>query len=115
MLRWIIRLSLLLVPVVAHAAPFLESDPYPTGTNQPTHFALVIDGAASIDVPAASVAGGAVKLRFDVGHVTVGLHNTSVKAVRIDPVWGRLESIAVPFAFTRPAPPSEVVGQKLVP
>ena len=95
-------------------APFLVCDAYSTSVTQPTEFEVFMDGATvPIISPAVSVTGG-VGLNYDVGGVTNGNHNVTVKAVRVDSIWGRLTSAATsPFAFAKPSTPGVPSGLSL--
>ena len=84
------------------ASPFLVCDPYPTTTVQPTHFNLVIDGGTAFDVAAYKNTDNSVILYYNLSTITNGSHTITVKAVVIDPLWGRAESASVPFAFVKP-------------
>lgn len=102
-------LVVLLFPSLVFAGPFLICDPYPTTSVQPTEFSLIVDGGSAIISPAVTVTGG-VRLHYDLAGIPTGSHTVTVKAVRIDPVWGRLESATTPFSFVRPAAPAAPVG-----
>ena len=95
--------------------PFLVCTTYASGPNQPTEFEVYLDGAtAPIISPAQTVTGG-VRLHYDVSAVTNGNHTVTVQAVRVDALWGRLESAAsAPFAFTKPSAPDVPSGIGLV-
>ncbi len=105
-------LVVLCLPGALLASPFVVSDPYPATGTQPTDFSIIIDGGAEIISPAEVVTGG-VRLHYDIANVSAGVHNISIKALKVDPVWGRLESTTVPFAFTKPVAPNAVVNIKL--
>lgn len=87
-------------------APFLTCNSYPMWSDQPTHFAVVVDAKPSVDVPVLKNPDGTVMLHYDIGSVTAGTHNVNVKAVIIDPTFGRLESSAAPFQFQKPSNPA---------
>ena len=87
------------------SSPYLVSDP-DISANKPTHYSVVMDGAAEILSPAQVVTGG-VRLHYDLNGISVGTHNVSLKAVLIDAKWGRLESTVVPFSFQRPVSPAQ--------
>jgi hypothetical protein len=99
----IILLSIILPASVSYAGPFLVSDPYPTTGSQPTHFSIVEGANPEVLSPAETVSGQK-RLHYDLAGITTGTHNYTVKAVIIDPVWGRLDSSSVPFAFQKPGP-----------
>jgi hypothetical protein len=104
-MKKIIVLLVMLVPSVVFASPFVVSDPYASTVVQPTEFVVRVDGGADVVSPVETVTGG-VRLQYDVGGVSAGSHTITVKAVRIDPIWGRLESTTVNFTFVRPAAPT---------
>jgi len=94
-------LLLALFPVSASAAPFVVAD---LADQTTTHCAISVDGGAySADVP---VQGSPKVCKHDLSAVAAGSHTVTLKAVKVDPVWGRQESVAsAPFTFTRPAGP----------
>jgi hypothetical protein len=103
-------LALLLGANWASAAPFVESDPT---TQTVSHCGVVIDTAAKYDV---AVVASACKI--DISGVTVGTHTIKATFVRIDPIWGRSESVfSLPLTFTRPAAvmPTAPVGLVIIP
>lgn len=85
----------------AWANVFVICDPYLTTDVQPTHFSIVMDGQPPVDTPALVQADQTVILHYDVTNVSNGNHSMTVKAVKIDPIWGRLESPASPFDFIK--------------
>jgi hypothetical protein len=101
---------------VAGAAPFLICDVYPAGPSQPTEFETFLDGSTTpIISPAQPVTGG-VRLYQDVASVSVGSHTVTVKAVRVDPTYGRLTSASsAPFSWVKPATPAVATGIGLAP
>ena len=112
--KWLVGLFLLLFACPAFAGPFIVCDPYPSTAIQPTEFVLVIDGGSPVTSPAVNVVGG-VGLRHDLMGIAAGAHNVTVKAVKVDPVWGRLESANIPFMFVRPVNPTAPVNISLTP
>jgi len=91
----------------AYSAPNLVCDPQ-AGVQ---HYVLTGPGWVPAQVPAQ--ADGSI--RMDVSPATVGVNSLTVKACRQDAVWGEQCSSAVPFSFTRPAPPAAVTGAGLIP
>jgi hypothetical protein len=79
-----------------------------------THCTFRLDGGAwTADLP---VVGTPKRCEWSVDTVTVGAHNVTARAVKVDPVWGRLESVdAVPLAFSRPGSPGAPSGLTLTP
>lgn len=116
MKRWIGALIVALVfgvVSICSASPFVVSDPYPTTVTQPDGFVITVDSGAAVDSTAQAITGG-VRLYFDVGSVTAGTHTMTIKAYKVDAVWGRLESAPANFTFTRPASPGIPAGVTLV-
>jgi len=79
-----------------------------------THCTFRLDGGAwTADLP---VVGTPKRCEWNVDGVSVGAHNVTARAVKIDPTWGRLESVdAVRLAFSRPATPVAPSGLTLTP
>ena len=77
-------------------AVFVVSDP--VSTNRPDKYVLTMDGGAAFEIDPQTLAGGAVRLHYDVTSVTRGItHNMTVKA-KISGAGGG-ESASVPFSF----------------
>ncbi len=87
------------------ASPYLVSALDNT-VNKPTHYSVIMDGTPEVLSPAQTVTGG-VRLHYDLNGISTGTHNVSIKAVIVDAIWGRLESTAIPFSFTKPASPAQ--------
>lgn len=87
---------LLALPALVAAAPFLVCDPQ-AGV---THYQLT--GPAWVQPQVTAQTDGSI--RMDVAQSDVGANSLTVKACKIDAVWGELCSSAVPFAFDRPSP-----------
>jgi len=94
-----------------HAAPFVVAD---LADQTTTHCTLSLDGGAfGPDVP---VVGTPKQCKHDLTAVTVGAHSARLVAVKVDSVWGRLESApSSPLAFSRPATPAAPSGPTLTP
>lgn len=93
----------------ANAAPFIVSDPAPSGT-VPTHCGVYLDGAARTDVAVTSDATGKY-CKIDAAGVTVGAHTVALSFVINDAVWGNLEGPkSSPFPFSRPSAPTVAPG-----
>ena len=90
---------LLAYPLFAGAAPYLTCDPY-TALESVDQFVVVMDGGGQQTVAAQVMADGKTRLWFDLGTVSVGTHNMTIKAK--NSVWGQ-ESTAAPFVFSKPA------------
>jgi hypothetical protein len=97
------------------AAPFLESDPYPSAsTPKPTHCGIYLDTGAKVEVAATSDTSG-VYCKFDVNSVAVGAHVAKATHILKDPIWGNLESpMSNTVNFTKPGSPSAPSGFGLV-
>jgi hypothetical protein len=101
---------------ISYAAPFLSCDPYPLTGTQPTEFAIYLDGATIPIISPAQIIDGKVILKYDLSSISAGNHTVVIKAVTVDPKWGRLESIATnPFVFQRLSNPPTPTGIGLVP
>ena len=100
----------ILIPTTLWAAPFIVCDPYPTTGIQPNEFEFVMDAQSPVYPVPETLGDGSVRLKYDVGGVSVGQHSVLVKACINDPVWGRLCSIASPFDFTRPQAAAPLSG-----
>ncbi len=88
------------------AAPFLVSDYYlaSDAMGLPDYFSITyggttITGATTIQTNV----GGDKRLYWDLGSLSPGTYDLSVKAVKVDPIWGTLESANVPFVLIKPA------------
>ena len=92
--------ALLLLPTLAHAAPFLVCDPAPVGEGVTSY--KIIEGGVTTATPA--------PLHHDLTSVSSGAHSITVAACRDDVVWGTLCSSTVPFAYSRPGNPGVPVG-----
>ena len=81
-----------------------------------THCAFQFDGGAwGADTPVVTISGQRL-CAVDVSGISEGAHTVAAKAVKNDPLWGRLESVpSSPLAFTRPAAPAAPAGTRLVP
>ncbi len=101
--------ALLAAPTTS-AAPFAAADP-PAGA---THCVFTIDSLAPTVVTVGVVAPYTCKT--DVGAVAVGPHTVKVRARRVDPVWGDVDSVdTAPLPFTKPGPLAVPTGLTLTP
>lgn len=66
--------------IPSFAEPFLVSDPYPKGQNQPTQFDVVC-GELKFSVPPESLADGGKRLRLDLSRLPDGDLSLEIKAV----------------------------------
>lgn len=98
---------ILLFPVICSAAPFLVCDPQ-TGV---TTYELT--GPTWVPTSINALTDGS--LRLDVSPSAVGTVSLTVKACKVDAVWGTLCSAAVPFTYPHPAEPVSPSGIGLVP
>ena len=99
--------SVICLPVMTMAAPFMVCDPQ-AGV---TFYKLTGPAWLPTNVPAQPDGS----LKVDVGTALVGVNNTTVAACKTDAVWGEQCSSTTPFIFTRPATPTIPTGAKLVP
>lgn len=110
------------LPFAAGAAPFVACDLAPQATHSAIQFCTTINagscttwGAWGADTPAV-VVGANKECRHDVSTSSVGANIVRVKAVAIDPSWGRQESApSDPFAYSRPMSPVSPAGTRLIP
>jgi hypothetical protein len=80
---------------MSHASPFLVCDPQAGVTSyQLTGMPWVPTGNV------AAQADGSVK--YDVQGAIIGSNAISIKACKVDPLWGTVCSTATPFTFPRP-------------
>ena len=95
MKKFIAIMAILFCASVAQAAPFLVCDPQ-SGV---THYQLT--GPAWVPAQVTAQADGS--LRTDVSASAIGLNQLTVKACKIDEIWGEQCSSAIPFDFDRPS------------
>jgi len=103
---------LLLLPATIQAAPFLSSDAT-TDTNI-NYCSVSLNAGPYIDKPLSADR----KCNFDLQETTplaTGSHNVNAKFVVSDPIWGRLESTAANFTFSKPNTPALPSGLLLIP
>lgn len=110
----------------ALAAPFIACDLDARATHSAIAFCTTINnattppscsqwGAWSSDAPAAIV-GAAKECRHDIASAAQGQNMVVVKAIAVDPAWGRQESApSAPFSFTRPASPAAPATIRIAP
>jgi len=107
-MRQLIAVFAALFPFAASAAPFALGD-LPDQTT--THCQLEYDGVWGQD---AAVTGTPKVCRFDIAGATVSAHTIRMKAVKVDPIWGRQESVpSAPLTFSPPAPPAATSTPRL--
>jgi len=92
-------MSLMIMPSIVLASPYLRCDPYTIGPNQPDQFVVTIDSASPIISPAEVMADGKTRLNYDLVGITTGIHSFKVKAGIS--LWGT-ESVEIPFSCTKP-------------
>lgn len=103
----VLAIGIILFASVSFASPFLVCDPQ-TGVD---HYKLT--GPAWVPTSTPAQADGSLKM--DVASSAVGLNSLTVAACINDPVWGELCSVAIPFVYTRPAPPVTTSNIRLTP
>jgi hypothetical protein len=92
----------LLYPLFVSASPFIVSD---DTAQDVTHCGVFIDSDPKIDIPVTDTKS----CKYDINYVSVGAHTIKFTYVKIDPIWGRSESVeSAPFTFTRPSQTIEV-------
>lgn len=80
-----------------------------------THCIMEFDSVWGTETAVVTISGTRL-CAFDVSAVPEGAHNVRMRAVKNDPLWGRLESVpSSPLSFTRPAAPAAPAGTRLVP
>ena len=106
--------SLLLIPSIAVAAPFVTTDPTPL--TAVTQCGVYLDSAAKVTIPVTAATGGSI-CKFDAANVSTGNHSIQMTFITVnDPIWGSLESAkSVPLSFTRPSVPPAPTGLGLTP
>jgi len=116
-MKFYVTLALTLISLNSYAGPFLVSDPLPTLTPPITHCGVYLDTAAKVVVPVALTAPtGPSICRYDLSGIASGNHTVNVTAIRIDPIWGTVESgNSSPLAFVRPGIPPAPSGLTLSP
>jgi hypothetical protein len=122
MKRILAALAGLFLPLVASAAPFIACDLAVAATHSAIQFCTAINagscttwGAWGADTSAV-VVGANKECRHDVSASPVGASIVRVKAIAVDPAWGRQESApSDPFAYSRPASPTSPAGTRLIP
>lgn len=114
MRKLFIVFALLVIPVMATAAPFLVCDPQAGIT---TYKLTVTNGGVQLAwaLPGTVAAQSDGSLRLDIANAPVGTNSLTVAACSIDETWGEVCSAAIPFSFTRPqlTAPSIPVGLRL--
>lgn len=112
-----VAMALIAFAGAVHAAPFVESDPYPAAsTPKPTICQVWLDAATvGVDSPVVTDTAGTY-CHYDLSGVSVGAHTVKAKFVLVDAVWGRQESaFTAPLNFTRPGPLQAPAGLILAP
>lgn len=94
-------LSIVILPGLCLAAPFLVCDPQ----EGVTHYGVTFTGQDKQVVAAQTDSS----LKYDLGAVPEGENSVSVTAIK-DTAWGRLESAPAPFVFRRPGKPTPPIG-----
>jgi hypothetical protein len=84
---------LLFSAIPCFARPFLVSDPYPKGQNQPTQFDLVC-GNLKFSCPPETLRNGGKRLKLDLSTLPDGEITLKIKAVK-EPLGYKSESVSV--------------------
>lgn len=108
MKKYVICLILLvLMAGTAFAGPWVVCDPQ-VGI---TGYTYTLDGGAWYDISYQEAVknGVTVALVLDCTPLANGSHSMIVKSFLIDSTWGRLESIPVPFEFTKLGSGSDLI------
>lgn len=103
MKRQLLFATLIALPALVVASPFLISDPYPATSQQPTEFVVTISGIANpIVSPAVDVTGGKA-LKLDLGPLNLsGAKTVTAKARN---AWG-VSADSNPLDFSAGVPGS---------
>lgn len=105
--------SLMTLPALAQAAPFIVSDPV-TLTPAITHCGWYVDALAKEVLPVVAAAGG-VQCKKDFAGEASGQHTVRATHIIKDAIWGDRESAqSAPFAFGVPPLPGAPSALKLV-
>lgn len=96
---------ILLIPVLALAAPFLVCDPQ----EGVTHYGLTFAGKELEEVSAQPDGS----LKYDLAVVPFGENTVTAIAIKYSETWGRIPSDPAPFSFVRPMPPLRPAGLAL--
>lgn len=102
-----LAIVLMVLHTLVHEAKAVDvvCDPW-TSAPKPTHIAVKVDGGAFVEVPVALDASGNPFCRYSLNGLKSGAHTILMRAVLIDDIWGRLESVdSAPFAFSKPVAP----------
>lgn len=108
------RLLLLLLIPVAHAAPFVVTDPVDPATTQ---CGVFLDAAPKVTIPV-TVTAGVKTCKYDLASIGIGMHTVQMTAITVnDPVWGTKESAksSPPLSFSKPDVPVAPAGLVLAP
>jgi hypothetical protein len=100
-------MAALSMAVSAQANPFIVCDP------QAGVSTYKVTGASWVTSPVVAQPDGSIHM--DISTAPVGTSNLNFSACWVDPVWGELCSVTVPFSFTRPGAPVTPKAVKLAP
>lgn len=99
-------LFMLILTKPTFAEPYLECDASAGITSY-----KITGGWIPLGVTVPAQVDGSIK--YDVAQAPVGLNSMTVSACVADPLWGVACITAIPFTFTRPAPPATIKNLKL--
>lgn len=97
-MKRLLILAIILMASTVQASPWLVCDPQ-EGIDG---YVWSLDGGEWTETSYDLYDATCAKVR-DLADIQAGSHNIQVKAFRNDPIWGRLESDAVPFDFAKPS------------
>jgi hypothetical protein len=100
-----LTLILIFCASTSFAAPFLVCD-RDTSANPPTEYQITLpSGQTWMVANAPAITTGLYGFKADIANAPVGTTSISVKACKVDPIWGTLCSVASTYPLARTAPP----------
>jgi hypothetical protein len=97
----VLAVSAFFLVASVHAAR-LVCDPYGPGPDRPTHFGVILDSLAPVEVPAAIDEQGNAALDYSLVQLGAGPHTAKAWAIQRDPVFGDRRSSEASVNFTVP-------------
>ena len=103
----------LLILVIVLAAGTAWAQPFLVCDSQSGVTSYTLTGPSWVPTTVPAQTDGSI--RMDVAAAVVGSNALTVKACKVDPVWGTQCSAAANFTFTRPGAPSPIGNIRLSP
>lgn len=98
-------IALLFMSSIAQAAPLLVCD-RDTTTNPPTEYQIILPaGQTWMVATSPAITTGLYGFKADIANAPVGTTSISVKACKVDPIWGTQCSVASTYPLVRPSAP----------